>query len=172
MEVDDNARVKVLFEDPATGGWVTVYLEASWCGGHIGLEEAKEGGQGKGYLRVVCDDGVIEATDPEQMRLLGFDGGQTVLPMRLYPGETMSFLGEFEAFIDAVRAGTPPPFDVHFGAEILAIVGAAYYSALQGRAVTIEEFKDFSRSYVDRCGDAEKATEAILEDLLAPYKAT
>jgi len=172
MEVDDNARVKVLFEDPDTGRWVTVYIEASWCGGHIGLDKAKEGGQAKGVLRVVCDDGVIEATDPEQMRLLGFDGGETILPMRVYPGETMSFLGEFEAFFDAIRSGTPPRFDVQFGAEILAIVGAAYYSAVENRAVTIEEFKDFSRSYVDRCGDADKATEAILADLLAPYRAT
>jgi len=172
MEVDDNARVKVLFEDPDTGRWVTVYLEASWCGGHIGLGECKDGGQANGVLRVACDDGVIEATDPQRMRLLGFDGGETVLPMRLYPGETISFLQEFEAFFDAIRSGTPPPFDVQFGAEILAIVGAAYYSAVKGRAVTIDEFKEFSRSYVERCGDAEKATEAILEDLLAPYKAT
>ncbi|MHC4715994.1 MAG: hypothetical protein ACYS5V_03430, partial [Planctomycetota bacterium] len=72
---------------------------------------------------------------------------------------------------DAIRAGTPPPFDVHFGAEIIAIVGAAYYSAIQNRAVTLDEFKDFSRGYLDRCGDADEAAEAILGDLLAPYKA-
>ena len=171
MDVDDNARIKVLFEDPKTGSWVTVHIEASWCGGHIGVDECKEGGQAGGYLRVVCDDGVIDATDPERMRIMGCDGGETVLPMRVYPGETISFLQEMETFFDSIRSGTPPPFDVQFGAEIIAIVGAAYYSAIEGRAVTLDEFKEFSRGYVDKCGDADKAAEAILGDLLAPYKA-
>ena len=65
--------------------------------------------------------------------------------------------------------GKPPEVDVAFGAEIIAICGAAYLSALRRRAITIEEFKDFSRTYVQKHGDNEEAEEALLTDLLAPY---
>lgn len=33
LEVEDDAHVKILFEDPETGEWVTVFLEATWSGG-------------------------------------------------------------------------------------------------------------------------------------------
>jgi len=49
---------------------------------------------------------------------------------------------------------------VEFGAEIIAVIGAAYLSAIRGQAVTLEEFKTFSRGYVEKHGDNEQAEEA------------
>lgn len=170
MEVDDNAQIKVLLEDPETGSWCTIFLEATWCGGHIGAGEQKAGGQGKGCLRIEGDAGVIDASAAEQITVSRWDGGRTVLPLRAYPGETISFNHEIETFVDAVRTHAPPEFGVRFGAEIIAAVGAAYLSALKKKAVTLDEFKEFSRGYVARHGDNDRAAEAVLADLLAPYK--
>ena len=170
MEVDDNARVKILLEDPDTGSWTTIFLEATWCGPHIGLHPEKNGSQSGGYIRIVGDEGVIETASAEQITVRHWSGGRTELPLKAYPGESISFNHEIETFVDAVRSGTAPQFDTRFGAEVIATMGAAYLSAIRETAVTLEEFKRFSRGYVEKHGDTERAEEAILTDLLAPYR--
>jgi len=169
MKVDDNARIKVLFEEPATGSWVTLFLEASWTGAHIGPKQLRTAEGGGGLLRIEGDKGVIDGSAKAQITVTRWDGGETVVPVREYPGETISFLQEIEHFIDCVRAGTPPEFDVTFGAEVIAICEAAYLSAIRKRAVTVEEFKEFAREYVRKFGDGGEAEEALLADLLKPY---
>lgn len=170
LEVEDDAHIKVLFEEPETGSWTTVFLEATWCGGEIGLGKDKSGGQSDGYLRIEGDEGVIDASMKDRVRILHWDSRETVLPLREHPGETISFYDEIETFIDCIRTGTPPEIDVNFGAEIIAVIGAAYLSASRKQAVTLEEFKDFSRGYVEKYGDNDKAEESILTDLLKPYR--
>ncbi len=172
VEVEDNAQVKVLLEDPETGSWITVFLEASWCGGHIGLPHPdKNGSQSGGWLRIEGDAGEIFTTSNDLIKITRWDGGETVLPLHVPDGMRVSYGHEIETFIDCVRASAPPAIDVNFGAEIIAIVEAAYLSAIRRRAVTLEEFKDYARGYVDKHGDNEQAEEALLADLLAPYKA-
>lgn len=170
MEVDDNARIKVLFEDPESGSWVTVFMEATWSGSHIGLHPEKNGRQSGGWVRIVGDEGVIETATLEQVEVTRWDGGRTVVPIHVPEGMRDSFKAEVEAFVEAVSAGRTPETGVEFGAGIIAIVGSAYLSAIRKRAVTIEEFEQFSRGYVEKHGDNEQAEEAILADLLAPYK--
>jgi predicted dehydrogenase len=170
VEVDDNARIAVRFEDPESGSWVTVFLEATWTGGHIGLGTEKPGGQAGGYLRMIGDEGVIHSASAERITVQRWDGGETVLPLREYPGETISFDDEVGGCLEGIRTGTPPKIDVHFGASVIAICGAAYLSALWGRAVTLDEFKEYSRGYVTRYGDNEQADDALILDLLEPYR--
>jgi predicted dehydrogenase len=170
MEVEDNARVKVLLENGETGSWATIFIEATWCGGHIGLDEEKPGSQNGGYLQAVGDKGIIESNSPDLITLKTWDGGVSELPLRVFPGETVSVVDEMGSFMDAIRTGGEPELPISFGAEIIAICGAAYYSALKGRAVTLEEFKDFSRGFVKKLGDNEKADDAIVLELLKPYK--
>ncbi len=170
LEVDDNARLKVLFEEPASGAWVTLFLEATWSGGHIGPDKEKGGGQNGGYFHLQGDEGVAVATATSRIIVTRWDGGETVLPLQEFEGETISVAQEIESFIDGIRAHRPPECDVVLGAEIIAIVEAAYLSALRGRAVTPDEFKDLARSYVARYGDNEQAEEALLSELLRPYR--
>jgi predicted dehydrogenase len=169
LEVDDNARIKVLFEDPATGSWVTLFLEASWTGAHIGPKQMRTGEGGGGFLRIEGDEGVIDGSHQTRITVTRWDGGETLLPVREYPGETISFLQEIGHFIDCVRTGTPPEFDLNFGAEVIALCEAAYLSAIRKQAVTVEEAKEFAREYVRKFGDGEQAEEALLADLLKPY---
>jgi predicted dehydrogenase len=170
VEVDDDAHVKFLFEDPTSGSWVTVFLEATWCGAEIGLPEEKTGGPGGGYLRIQGDDGVILASEKDKIRIRRWDGGESIVPLRDYPGETISFEHEIETFIDCVREGRPPEIGLEFGSEIIAAIGAAYLSAIRRQAVTLDEFRGFCRSYAERHGDNERAEEALLMDLLKPYR--
>jgi len=169
LEVDDNARIKVLLEDPATGSWVTLFLEASWTGAHIGPKQMRTGEGGGGLLRIEGDEGVIDGSHQTQITVTRWDGGETLLPVREYPGETISFLQEIGHFIDCVRTGTPPEFDLNFGAEVIALCEAAYLSAIRKHAVTVEEAKEFAREHVRKFGDGEQAEEALLADLLKPY---
>jgi predicted dehydrogenase len=170
LEVEDDAHVKILMEDPDTGSWVTIFLEATWCGGEIGPSENKGGGQSGGYLRVEGDEGVIDGSGPDSLTVTRWPGGQAVFPLDEHPPESVSFRDEIETFVDAVRDGRPPEVDIHFGADVIAAIGAAYLSALRGRAVTLDEFKAYSRSFVERHGDNEAADEAIIADLISPYQ--
>ena len=173
LEVDDNAQIKLLLEDPETGAWITIFLEASWSGGHIGIrksEDGKRGGQSAGFLRIEGDEGVIDASERDHIKITRWDGGETIVPLREYPGETISMTHEIETFIDHVRTNTPPDIDVRFGAEIIAACGAAYLSAILKKAVTLDEFREFSHGFVEKYSDNEEADEAILSYLLEPYK--
>ena len=170
LEVDDDAHIKMLFEHPTTGSWTTMFLEATWSGGEIGSQKEKRGGQNNGYLRIEGDNGIIEGSEADRITVKRWDGGETIVPLREYPGEKISFKHGIETFIDAVREAKPPDIDVAYGAEVIAICGAAYLSAIQKRAVSLEAFKDFSREYIQKYGDNEKAEEAIWTDLLKPYR--
>ncbi len=170
IEVEDNARVKVLMEDAEAGSWATIYLEASWCGGHIGLHPEKPGGQAGGYMRLEGDEGVIETAETTSITVRRWDGGETTIPLREYRGESISVLGEVENFIDCVRAGRAPAAGVEFGADVIAMCDAGYLSQVRGRAVTLEEFKDYARALVREHGDSVEAEEALLAELLRPYR--
>ena len=170
MEVDDNARIKVLFEDTQSGAWVTVFLEATWCGGHIGLEKEKSGGQGNGYVYFVGDKGAISSNSGTSITVRGYDGSEATLPTREYPAESMSFNEQIGAFLDRVRSGDAPVYDAAYGAEVIAICGAAYLSAMRGRAVALDEFKEFSREFVRQLGDNEQADDAIVLALTQQFK--
>lgn len=169
MEVDDNARVKVLFTDEKAGSWITIYIEATWCGGHIGPAQGEDS---RFYLQLVGDDGVIESGREPQLTIQHYNGGETVVPLRVVPGEPTSMYDEIETFVDCVRASRAPEIDLAFGSDIIAICGAAYLSAIENRAISLDEFKEHCRGYVDEHGDTVEADDAILTDLLAPYKAT
>ena len=170
MEVDDNAQIKILFEDSHSASWVTVFLEASWCGGHIGLEKEKNGGQANGYIYFVGDKGTLYSNSGNSICLRTYDGGEVNFPQREFPGETIAFDTQIGGFLDRILAGERSEIDANFGAEVIAICGAAYLSAIQGRAVTMDEFKSFSREYIHKYGDNEQADDAIVLDLLKPYR--
>ena len=112
---------------------------------------------------------MIDATDPDRIVITRWDGGEIILPLREHPGERISMIHEIEDFIDDIRSDTLPEIDVRFGAEVIAACGAAYLSAIEKRAITLNEFKEFSRGFVEKYGDNEEADEAILSYLLKPY---
>lgn len=171
VEVDDNAQLKILMEDTESGSWATVFLEATYSGGHISLYQPKPGGQAGGVLEIVGDRGVITTAEEESFTIKYFNGGQEVIPLAVYEGETISVQTEMNSMFDAIRSGTDPELDLSFGADNIATVGAAYLSQVRdGTAVTLDEFKEFSKGFVKKYGDTEEADDAIVSALLEPYK--
>jgi predicted dehydrogenase len=169
MEVDDNAQFKVLFEDPEDRSWLTLFMEASYIGGHIGFNPQKLERQ-NGNMWIIGDEGVIESMQEPDLHIRYWNGGETTLPMIPFKGETVSFDRGIGDFFDCVLTGTPPQYDVNFGADVIAICGCVYLSAILGRAVTLEEFKTYSLEFIEQFGDNEQADDAIVLDLLKPYK--
>lgn len=170
IEVDDEAQIKVLFEDADTGAWSTVFLEATWSGGHIGLGPKKSGGQADGYVRMIGDEGIVYTHDAKKIAIERWDGGREELPLQTYPGERISFDDQIGGFLKCVRSGGRPEIDVRFGSEIIAVCGAAYLSAIRGQAVTLDEFKAYCEGFVETYGDGEQADDALVRDLLTPYR--
>ena len=169
MEVEDNARFKVLLENTETGSWATIFMEATWCGGHIGPHQMRTGAGGGGFLRIEGDEGVLDASQKGKIVVTHWDGGETIFPLLEFKGETVSFNDEIETMVDCIRRRTPPECDVHFGAEVIAVCGAVYYSAIQKRPVTLDEFKELCGTYVEKYGAGEEATVALLQDMMKPY---
>jgi predicted dehydrogenase len=169
MEVEDNAQFKVRMENSRTGSWLTIFMEATWCGGHIGPRGLRSDVAGCGLFRIEGDAGMMDATQTDRIAVTDWDGEEHVHRLPEYPGETVSFNDEIETMVECVCSGTPPEIDIRFGAEIIAVCGAAYYSAIERRAVSIDEFKEFCGTYVSHYGDGEASTLALLKDLMAPY---
>jgi predicted dehydrogenase len=169
VEVEDNAQFKVLFEDTQDNSWMTLHMEASWIGGHIGFNPKKLARQ-NGNMWLIGDEGEIESIQEPDLHIRRWDGGESTLPMRPFEGERISFDRMTADFLKCVRTGTPPELTASIGAEIMAICGAVYLSAIRGRAVTLDEFKEYSRGFIEKYGDTEEADDAILQELLKPYK--
>jgi predicted dehydrogenase len=165
MEVDDNAQIKVLFEDEDSGSWCTLFMETTWCGPHIGFGEHR-----RESIQILGNKGVIETswlTDRVTVRT--FNGGNTEIPLLEEAGERFFIASGIREFIDCIREEKPPELDSEFGAGIAAVCTAAYLSAIRKRAVTLDELKEYCREFVERFGDGQQADDAIVEELLAPY---
>ena len=172
LEVDDNAQIKVLFEDPDTGRWVTVFLEATWCGGHIGLDQA-QGRRPEWRLPASAGRCWRHQRHAENLdHHHGLELGETVLPIREYRGrDHLDGNRDRDHGRLHPRSLRCPRCDVRFGADVIAIIEAAYLSALRGRAVTLDEFKELCaqlcqrirRQRARRGGALERPAPAVQE---------
>ena len=140
-EPDIVAEVTAGGEEPESGRWITMFMEATWSGHHIGLREGKGAMQRNGGIFIQGDNGTLGVTPDNDLEARRWDGSSEVFVMPKVAGETVSMYNEISNGVDCVRNQTPPDIDVRFGAEVIAVCGAAYYSQLLGRAVTVEEFK-------------------------------
>lgn len=170
LEVDDNAQIKVKMHDAESGSWATVFFEATIVGGHIGLTPTHGGGQSNGFLQIIGDKGMITTEASDSMQIRYWNGGVEEIPLLTFAGESISFVTEFSEFFDAYRAGAEPLISAEFGSNVIAVCGAGYLSAKEGGAVTLDHFKEYSRSFVAKYGDNTEADDAVILDLLEPYR--
>jgi hypothetical protein len=70
-----------------------------------------------------------------------------------------------------VAQGLPPLAGAAFAADVIAMTGAAYLSHLRnGRAVALDDFKVHARAIRDRHGGGPAADEALINELMAPFR--
>jgi predicted dehydrogenase len=180
LRVEDDAHTKILWEDTRTGGWITTFLEASWSGNELGCVDHPY----NQWIRVEGSKGVLtsfrDAGGEEFLRVQQW--AHSAIPERavgkaeVYPVEKddrakANFDRGIADFITRVSQGLPPLAGAAFAADVIAVTGAAYLSNLQGnRAVTLDEFRAHARAVRDRHADDRAAEEALIDELMAPFK--
>ena len=181
LRVEDDAHLKILFERPQTGAWITTFLEASWSGNELGcldhpynqwlrvegsrgvLTSFRDGG-GQEFLRV---QEWAHSAIPERAT-----GKEAVYPVEQDDREKANFDRGITDFIHRVSRGQPPLAGADFAADVIAVTGAAYLSHVRGnRAVTLDEFRAHALAVRARHGDDRAAEAALIEELMAPFRA-
>jgi len=160
VEVEDDAHVAFGLTDPASGASTLLHVEASWSG------------QDRPGCRVVGSGGELAIGSP--LRVLdAFGNAHEVATQHPITGYAVAEGGEpwYSGFVGAVRemcrcvqTGAKPIYDATRASEAMAALGAGYLSELRGRrAVTLDEFKDYSLKLQEQEGD--RATDAFIEQM-------
>jgi predicted dehydrogenase len=187
LRVEDDAHTKILWEDTKSGAWITTFLEASWSGNELGCVDHPynqwirvEGG--RGVLTSFRDGSGNGAGSSGEELLRVQQWAHSAIPERavgkaeVYPVEKddrakANFDRGIADFIARVSQGLQPLAGAAFAADVIAVTGAAYLSNLQGnRAVTLDEFRAHARAVRDRHADDRAAEEALIDELMAPFK--
>ena len=182
LQVEDDAHVKILWEDAKTGAWTTTFLEASWSGNELGCVDHPY----NQWIRVEGSRGVLtsfrDASGEEFLRVQQW--AHSAIPVRatgkeeVYPVEKddrakANFDRGIADFIARVSQGLPPLADASFAADVIAVTGAAYLSNLHGgRAVSLDEFRAHALAVRQQHGDDRAAEEALIRDLMTPFRST
>lgn len=129
-DVEDLATGFVRFENGAT-----LFVEASWAGYQTPNDDI--------YLQLYGREGGARISMPDyqdegSLRLVTESAGSIVdLTPRLPRLGRGGWDQEVALFVDAIRAGTPPPATVEQGLVVLRIIDALYRSAAERREVVI-----------------------------------
>jgi len=156
IEVEDDAHVLVRFEDNEDGSWSTALIEASWSGAE--LESAVIFGS-KGTLKIKGAQGktLIDITD--------YVGRKRVLEAPHRNSVVLEIANMCKCILDEEKS----LLNEEVGAEIMAIIDAAYYSEIKGRrAVTLDEFKDFAMKLIEKYG--AKASDEFIKMKIRRFK--
>ena len=142
--VEDDAHVLVKFRG-TDDSWATALIEASWCGPEYECTMAF-GSRGSLKVRGAQGKAVVELSD--------YVGRRRVIEVPQEVSSMDTFTYEIAYMCRCVSSGSRSFLNEEVGAEVMAVVDAAYYSEMQGRrAVTLDEFKEFSAKLAERFGD-------------------
>ncbi len=149
--VEDDAHVLIRFEDEKDGSWFTSLIEGSWSG--LEYDCTTIFGT-KGIIRVFGkgERAVIEIID-----YLG-----TKRSIEVHQPFTDSITFEIANMCRCILEGRKSILNEEVGAEIMAIIDAAYYSEMMGRkAIPLDDFKKFAHELIEKYGD--KASDKFIE---------
>jgi predicted dehydrogenase len=180
VRVEDDAHTKILFEDPTSGAWTTVFLESSWSGNELGCVERPY----NQWLRIEGSSGVLTSfrddAGEEYLRVQRWAhsadsararGAEEVYPVEKDDRAKANFDRGITDFITRVSGGLPPLAGAAFAADVIAVTGAAYLSNLRdGRAITLDEFRQHARAVRAGHADDRSAEAALIEELMAPFR--
>jgi len=169
IDVEDDAHIRILFEDRENGNWITASIEATWSRPLVGT-----GDPSFGFVRIEGTEGVAKGYQDEagnnfvKVSRTGF--GDKLVAVPRIEEEKDSFENEIGSFVKSVQEGRPSLCNEEIGIGTMEILGAAYLSEVRGRtSVSLEEFRDFCEDFGRRYPN-EKVSSAIIEYLMQPYR--
>jgi predicted dehydrogenase len=170
MAVDDDAHLKILYEDAATGDWITVVMEATWSWPELG----PEGGSTRGYILVEGTEGTItgyvDEKDRDFLKVSRYGYGDKLIQVQSVAAEKDSHEKEIRNFIECIRSGQRSILNEDVGLGVMEILGSAYLSEVRGgRAVAPAEFHQFSQEIGSQHADDASGGLAIVEALMKPF---
>lgn len=152
IKVEDDAHVLINFEDPKDSSWTTALIEGSWSGKEI-EHTAVFGTKGMITVRGVNGKAVVDITD--------YLGVKRTIEVQEYVFDG-TIIREISNMCKCVLSGRKSILDEEKGAEIMAIIDAAYYSEMNGRrAVSLDEFKRFAEKLIEKYGS--KASDEFIK---------
>ena len=153
IEVEDDAHVLIKFQDEKDGSWTTALIEGAWSGAEFECTTLF-GSRGSLKVRGKEERAVIEIED-----YLG--AKRTVEVPQLVSGMD-TFTYEIRNMCKCILRRTRSFLNEDIGAEVMAMIDAAYYSEIKHRkAITIEEFKKIAQKLMKEHG--KKASEKFIE---------
>ncbi len=171
IQVEDDAHVRVLFEDHKNGEWIDASIEATWSRPLVGL-----GSDDSSYVKIEGTEGTVVAyrdkkgVDVVRIRKTGF--GDRIVPVPKVEHERDSIRNEIRSFTESVRNGQRSICNEDIGIGTLEILGAAYLSEVRARrSVLLSEFRDFCETYAQKYPD-EEVSSRIIEYLMSPYRSS
>jgi len=169
INVEDDAHVRILFEDPKNGNWITASIEATWSRPLVGT-----GDPSFGFVRIDGTEGVAMGYQDEagnnfvKVSRTGF--GDKLVPVPRIEEERESMKNEIRSFVKSIEEGRPSLCNEEIGIGTMEILGAAYLSEVKGRvSLSLEEFKEFCEDFGKKYPN-EKAPSAIIQYLMQPYQ--
>jgi predicted dehydrogenase len=172
MAVDDDAHFKILYEDPVTGDWLTVIVEATWSWPELG----ERGDSTRGYILVEGTEGSItgyvDTENRDFLKITRYGYGEKLVQVQSVTAEKDSHEKQIRNFIECVRSGQRSVLNEDVGLGIMEILGSAYLSEVRGRKpVTPAEFRQFSEEVASQYTDDASGGLAIVQALMQPYRA-
>jgi len=172
MAIDDDAHLKVLYEDPATGDWITVVIEATWSWPEL----SERSDSTRGYILVEGTEGSITGYVDEEnrdfLKVTRYGYGEKLIRVRTVVAEKDSHEKQICNFIQCVRSGKRSALNEDAGLGVMEILGSAYLSEVRGRrTVTPAGFRQFSQEIASKYVDAASGGLAIVQALMQPFGA-
>jgi len=169
IKVEDDVRMKILFEDPKTRNWITAFFQAGWTHSVIGT-----GDEYGGHTRIIGSKGELTAYQDEErnqyVKVTKAGYGEKLLPVPP-PVPREATINAVLSFLRVLNDGKVPFTNEKYGLTNMAIMGAAFLSELRGRtAVTLAEFAEFCEETAKKCKKEEEIPLAIIRELTKPYQ--
>jgi len=161
--IDDDAHIKILYEDPKTKNWITGSVEASWSW------PSKENNS----LVVIGTEGEVtnfrDETGKDFVKITRTGFGSSLRPVPKETPELDSIKRGIQNFVMCIREGKKSMTNEEVAIGVMEIIGSAYLSELRGRvAITPAEFREFSNEIAQEHPD--DPVSAIIKELMKPYQ--
>ena len=153
ITVEDDAHVLIKFIDEEDSSWTTALIEGSWTGKEY--ENIKVfGTNALAEIRTTNGEAIIKVSD--------YLGAERSYRVDIREDFVNTLMYEIRNMCECVLTGKKSLLNEKFGAKVMEIIDAAYYSEMKGRkTVYLEDFEKFIEKFREKY--KEKASDEFIK---------